>query len=281
MTCCDFQTITHGKWILAGEHAVLRGHPALVFPIIDKIFTLHYQASTAQLSLDCSGEHGNVIHPLFWSVFEHGMRLLSKPQDTIQGHIQVQSNIPIGVGLGASAALCVAMSRWFASLNLLTDENVQPFAQELEHLFHGQSSGVDVAGVAAKRGVYFQQGVASAIRQAWEPKWRLSTCGDLGMTAPCVQAVQAIRKTNAARAEAIDLQMRDSVLQARAALEALSPSSFDHLAAAIDSAADCFQQWGLVTPPLENHMQTLRDGGALAVKPTGSGGGGYVISLWP
>ncbi|HBI21591.1 MAG TPA: mevalonate kinase [Legionella sp.] len=279
--CCNFQTTTHGKWILAGEHAVLRGHPALVYPIPDKTLTLHYQTSTAKITLDCSGEQGDVIPPLFWSVFEHGLRLLNTPQDTILGQVQVQSNIPIGVGLGASAALCVAISRWFASLNLLSHEQIQPFAQELEHLFHGQSSGVDVVGAAAIGGVYFQQGVTSAILQAWSPDWRLSNCGDVGMTAPCVQAVQALWQTNAAHAEAIDHQMRDSVCCARAALEDKSPSSREKLAAAIHSAADCFQQWGLVTPRLQHHMQTLRDNGALAVKPTGSGGGGYVMSLWP
>lgn len=281
MTCCDFQTTTHGKWILAGEHAVLRGHPALVFPIPDKTFTLQYHASSTPLTLDCSDEHGDVIDALFWKVLEHAMRRFNRPLDAIHGHIQIHSNIPIGVGLGASAALCVAMSRWFASFTLLADENIQSFAQELEHLFHGQSSGVDVAGVAALGGIYFQQGVASAIQQKWEPKWRLSNCGDVGMTAPCVQAVQALQQTNAVRADALDRQMRNSVLQARAALEDFNAASRDNLTAALCSAADCFQQWGLVTPSLERHMQTLRDEGALAVKPTGSGGGGYAISLWP
>lgn len=34
---CDFETTTHGKWILAGEHAVLRGFSALVFPVYENL----------------------------------------------------------------------------------------------------------------------------------------------------------------------------------------------------------------------------------------------------
>jgi len=52
------------------------------------------------------------------------------------------------------------------------------------------------------------------------------------------------------------------------------------LCEAINSAADCFTQWGLVSESLQQHMLRLHDAGAIAVKPTGSGGGGYVISLW-
>lgn len=38
----NFQTITHAKAILAGEHAVLRGSPAVVIPVLNKTFRLTY-----------------------------------------------------------------------------------------------------------------------------------------------------------------------------------------------------------------------------------------------
>lgn len=47
----DFQTTTHGKWILAGEHTVLRGHGALVFPILGKKLTLSYKKQLPGLAL--------------------------------------------------------------------------------------------------------------------------------------------------------------------------------------------------------------------------------------
>jgi mevalonate kinase len=67
---------------------------------------------------------------------------------------------------------------------------------------------------------------------------------------------------------------------AKQALAEDAPDSLFRLAEAINTAADCFFQWGLISESLQHHMQTLFDAGALAVKPTGSGGGGFVVSLW-
>ena len=297
---CDFETTTHGKWILAGEHAVLRGHPALVFPIHDKKLILQYHTSNAALTVEFVGEQDADMVALFWKVLEHGLQLLSRrasvvptkgdylqaeplvdqSQQALLGHIQLQSNIPIGVGMGASAALCVAISRWFVSQDLIKSQDTQPFAQELEHLFHGQSSGLDIAGSAANGGIYFQQSKTHPIQQTWEPNWSLSYCGEIGMTSPCIKQVQLLWQNNPTQAARIDQQMHQSVLDAKTALEKPEPDSLQKLAQAINTARDCFQQWGLISTPLQQHMQMLQDKGALAVKPTGSGGGGYVVSLW-
>ena len=115
----DFQTTTHGKWILAGEHAVIRGHGALVFPINEKELTLRYNKSTSELSANYEGDSGADTHLLFWSVLEQGMQILGRSLNSLNGHFNLYSNIPVGVGMGASAALCVAMARWFFANGML------------------------------------------------------------------------------------------------------------------------------------------------------------------
>jgi mevalonate kinase len=276
----EFQTSTHGKWILAGEHSVIRGGQAMVFPVQHKELTLHYHPSSSNLGADYTGDSGADLHLLFWSVLEHGMHLLGKSLNRLNGQFMLHSNIPIGVGMGASAALCVATARWFLAQNFIQPDALQSFATELENLFHGKSSGLDIVGVTALGGLAFQQGNITPIQQAWQPHWYLSSCGQIGMTSHCINRVQNLWETQPKKAQQIDQEMQESVSLAKAALEQQTGNPLEQLAEAIQLASHCFQQWGLVSESLQQHMLLLKKQGALAVKPTGSGGGGFVISLW-
>lgn len=276
----DFETTTFGKWILAGEHAVVRGHEALVFPIRQKQLTLRYSADLPDLKADYMGSTGSDMHLLFWSVLEQGMQLLGRSLNQLVGSFHLNSSIPVGVGMGASAALCVAMSRWFCAQGLVDAEKCSEFAKELEHLFHGKSSGLDIAGVASESGVYFKAGHCEPITQIIQPKWFLSSCNQIGITSHCISQVQNLWDRDAVLAQQIDMQMIEAVHECRKALEEGGANAISALAHAMNKAAKCFFQWGLVSESLQQHMNYLFDQGAIAVKPTGSGGGGFVLSLW-
>ena len=217
---------------------------------------------------------------LFLQVITKGLLNFGSSLDQIQGEFHIDCNIPIGVGLGSSAAICVAVARWFAAQGYILPAEIAENARELENIFHGVSSGLDIAGVMAQSGVYFHHGKATEIKQTWQPNLRLSSCGYIGTTAECIVKVQQLWKSNQVLAAQIDAQMQQAVETAKGALIMDTSTSKQDLAGAMNQAANCFEQWGLINDSLQDHMQTLRKDGALAVKPTGSGGGGFVISLW-
>lgn len=276
----DFEARTYGKWILAGEHAVLRGCPALAFPLLNRHLDLQYKLSQEPLSVDFAGPHGPEINLLFHGVLENAMSRL-RVSEAPRGRFRIVNTLPIGAGLGASAALCGAVSRWCEAQGWIGLDEVYEFARKLEDLFHGESSGVDLAVSLSAQGIRFVRGgERSVIKPAWWPNLYLSYSGQRGMTSDCVTKVKRLFETDPKLAESLDSRMRDAVLLAECSLQHSEPEARGELKDAFEKAESCFTDWGLTFGELEKHLVMLREHGAVAAKPTGSGGGGYVLSLW-
>lgn len=281
-----FSVRVHGKWIVAGEHAVLRGSPALAFPVYGKHLELTWTDADG-FSSKFAGERGPEFQLLFAGVFDRALEILGRSGDASlrRGTFEVESTLPVGAGLGASAALSVAVGRWFVSRGVIESSALFEFCRELENLFHGESSGVDVAVAIESRGLHFQraENLMRGFDPVWQPVWYISYSGTRGITSDCVSQVKRMIADDPARGAKLDQQMAASVILAE---KALCDSSGTHearlmaLAGAIESAAGCFEQWGLSDGEMGRHLQWLRSKGAIAVKPTGSGGGGYALSLW-
>lgn len=72
------------------------------------------------------------------------------------------------------------MARWFHSLKLIREIEMYEFARTLENLFHGESSGVDIAVALSGEGIRFTRAtdVTASNRQVvdlqWKPTWYVS-----------------------------------------------------------------------------------------------------------
>ncbi|WP_374028832.1 mevalonate kinase [Bdellovibrio bacteriovorus] len=277
----DFTCKSFGKWILAGEHAVLRGVPALVFPIQSRNLELSYAKGEQPLELRLVGDHGKDLQLLVWGVLEKACEIKKISRSELKGTLLLESSIPVGAGMGASAALCVALTRWLGHLGYVNEADFYEFARDLENLFHGESSGVDIAVALSGEGLYFiRNGARKPLKTAWKPQWYISYSGKRGVTVDAVNKVKDLILKNPSLGEKIDAKMAKAVEIAERALQMDAKEGLSVLAEAIDLAGQCFEQWGLNEGAPAKHIEWLREQGALAVKPTGSGGGGYVLSLW-
>ena len=122
-----------GKLILMGEHAVVYGHPAVAMAV---------NRGTKVTLSPCSGptvlEESTVRDPRLMQAVHSVL-----PEQGISVHIE--SDLPIGRGMGSSAALAVALARAAMQWHKVpvTDEGINDRAFAIERIFHGTPSGVD------------------------------------------------------------------------------------------------------------------------------------------
>ncbi len=277
----SFQVETYGKWILAGEHSVLRGVPALVLPLKEFSMKFHYKRGAQSLEVEFIGSHGQELKLILWGLLENALKKVGRTREELTGAITIDSTLPLGAGLGASAALCVGFGQIFSYLGWIEEKNIYEFSRELEGLFHGESSGVDIAIALEGEGLRFMRGgERTRLKQNWVPRLYLSYSGKRGVTSDCVKKVMDLHERSQGLGVKVDAQMREAVELAEKSLLMDESEGFAMLAQSLDMARDCFYQWQLCDGSLDQHMRELSQGGAYAVKPTGSGGGGYVLSLW-
>lgn len=273
----DWTVQVPGKWILAGEHAVLRGSQAIVFPLKSRFLSLSYFNTASEFKIHIAGICASDLEMIIWSVVERAMSELGIKRSDLKGDLKIYSHIQFGAGMGASATLAVGLTLFFQHLGVLTTDPFL-FAKKLEDLFHGESSGVDVAVALHQKPMIFEKNKENIFFDlAKLPLLYLSYTGQRGVTKDCVNKVKNLISEKPEQGQAIDERMKKVVQDfIKARFEWTQTEWIEHL----NMAQSCFESWDLVPSAVQSHMQQLKKAGALACKLTGSGSGGYVLSLW-
>lgn len=130
-----------GKIILSGEHAVVYGQPEIVTAINRRLWLTIKEIKSSFKGLTFfSQESPDLLKFAAEKVFEI---LNRRPKKSLE--IRVDSEIPIGSGLGSSAALAVAVAAGFFKYfnEPFNKEKINEIAYEIEKKQHGSPSGGD------------------------------------------------------------------------------------------------------------------------------------------
>jgi mevalonate kinase len=277
----DFETTCFAKCILAGEHSVLRGGYAVVVPVKSKYLRLRYE-DINDFNIVCYDQaSGQKLDFNYKDLMSFAFSLCGIGQKTIKGNFELTVSIPLGSGLGGSAALCVALGRWMVWKGMILEKDLFGFSRSLEDFFHGKSSGVDIASILTESPILFHREAGlENIECSWDPSLCLSYSGIRSETRTCIDKVSLLRESDHLKSDEIDAMMQESVKKIVSALQKSNEEGFKLMIEAFALAEKCFEKWGLLSEKLKQHILQLKDGHAMAVKPTGSGLGGYVLSLW-
>ena len=129
-----------GKVILSGEHAVVYGKPALICAIDKRLIMTFTPAGKT--------EYKDAIVPLLEKAVKEFLKKKEIKRKDIKYTYSIESTIPIGRGLGSSAAYCAVISAGLLELYTgkeWSKEEINICAYQMEKYFHKNSSGVDTS----------------------------------------------------------------------------------------------------------------------------------------
>jgi len=256
------------KVILSGEHSVVYGMPALAMAVSPRLRVslskgapfLSFRALGISAPLSSEGS--------LFSFFARGFDVAGIEPC----HVKVDSDFPIGSGLGSSAAMACSFIK--AALPDSIPVQVASLATEMERSVHGNPSGVDPAVCSFGGLIEFTRGNISPLGFRELP----IIIGCTGIRGNTIETVSHVRSLVDADPSMMDLikKIGSLVLSAKVAL---LNNDLPSLGSLMTENHSLLQKLGVSCPELDSLVDAALSAGALGAKLTGGGGGGCMIAL--
>lgn len=279
-----------GKIILIGEHSVVYGHSALAMPFSNARLTLSLHAEPQKTwedawkiimqgsPLELSEKFKTLLVQAFamaLSFFDRNLYQYA-PQTLL-----IESQIPLGGGMGGSAAVSASLVKLCAKLcnrTLSLSQEIE-CANKIDSLFHsGRASGLDVATILTESLIHFKKDeFLKPIQNNCQFHLVLIDSMERSETSAMIKKVS------------MKVDNKDtSALQALEALGRLSQecehhlrvSDLKHFAQCLNEAQSHLNLLGVSTQKINRICQDVKEQGALCAKLTGAGGGGLVLAIF-
>jgi mevalonate kinase len=283
------------KIILFGEHFVVYGEPAIVVAIdrraraeagLRQDKRLRFQS--ANLNTSCYFENGvfkveqgdaKEAKLKFAPVKLAVEKVLAASGKNVGLDITINSAIPVGAGLGSSAAVVASVTAAVSALLGLefSKQDIFRIAFEAERVVHGTPSGVDPAIATFGGTLLFQ--VDTGFKPLEVKTDVPLVIGNTGVERSTKIQVEKVRETMDSFPQIADplrKAAREIVLRA---VTALQEKDLETLGRLMNINHALLYGIGVSDESLEWLTNAARKAGALGAKLTGAGGGGCMIAL--
>jgi mevalonate kinase len=272
-----------GKVIVIGEHAAVYGHPVLAGPLSWGVTARGQPAPRCALAIPSEAKLTRKGRKLLLAAFDRAARACGSPKV----RVSLESEIPVSMGLGSSAAVGVACARLLLAASGKPNapaDVVAKVAMLMEEEFHGQPSGIDHTTSAQGRLILYRRRPGAAVgtaRPVRSPKPLALVVALVGPRPPTKATVAALRERAERWPSRYGRLMRELGVLAREGAAAVEQGDLDSLGDAMNAAHGVLCALGLSSASIDGMVHRLRGLGALGAKLTGAGGdGGAVIGLF-
>jgi len=291
-----------GKVTLFGEHAVVYGYPALVAAISKRVYaSVELRSDNAvKISARDLRVPGIVITYVgdeiifetdYGAVFpavayiNKAIEVAAEYLGTKRGvNVEIRSEMPVGAGLGTSAAVAVSTIAAYSAANghFLSREEIANLGWQVEKSVQGIASPMDTS--IASYGGYLKV----AYRGKEVERMQLDVRGSLPLVLGYVEReaktkdmVQMVRERLERSPDLIGAVLQAIGMVAERAVAPLREGNYRELGELMNINHGLLEALGVSNRRLNELVYVARESGAYGAKMTGAGGGGCVIALAP
>ena len=242
--------MTHAKAIFFGEHAVVYGYKGITIPL-------------PQMNIEVSLEETEIIQQRdeILSFVANSCGIDNKTK------INITSTIPVGRGLGSSAALSIAIAR---AKKL---PNVREIANKCEKFIHGSPSGIDVNQVLSDTPLLFsKEHGAKKLPFSLDSYLLIIDTGVVGITKHTLEHVKDNLKTYKPYIDELGSITKKVI-------KPLKEKNIDLIGEYMYKAHSLLQKIGVSHKKNDEVVELCKNNNAKGAKLTGGGAGGCCICL--
>ncbi len=298
-----------GKTHLIGEHSVVYGEPAIIISVGKRAYVSAEKAESVKIyahDINESGvfsiselkEFAETLQQLWANCFEtkNFVPLYSLLKNEHLGHIKamiaktmaeldinapfslkISSELPIGSGLGSSAALSVAVPKALSELfkNTLTLDEINQVAYKIESLAHGTPSGGDNSICCYGGALWFKKGTPNII-EPLHLDFTLKNFVLVFTRIPQLTTGELVSNVRSLDPEYRDLRVNQLGMYTYEMRECLAKQDFTRMKELMNLAQELLAELGVSIDAIDRIHTAVKEinGGA---KLSGAGGGGYMV----